>query len=134
MLIMMLILMLILTLKLMLILKNYIPLPVPSLLPWALPILAFPGKIVSRTSDGEFNAESFDRGLKQGGPMTNSIFPISLSDPIRRASIAARALDPHAMLFAYQDDVYNICTPEAERAGRAAVCALRRNAQRRQCL
>ena len=43
----------------------------PDLVPWVLPLFATSASLIRHTADGTVEAHPLDRGLKQGGPLSN---------------------------------------------------------------
>ena len=91
---------------------------VPELTPWVRPMLRTMGWL-SWTADGKRQERRLDRGLKQGGPLSNLLYTIAMVRPVKMAEAVARPEDMRATLACHQDDVNVVATPRAESSARS---------------
>ena len=91
---------------------------IPELAPWVRPLLKTSGWL-TWTTDGQRQERQLDRGLKQGGPLSNLLFPIAMARPVKMAEAVARQADMRATIACYQDDVNVVASPHAEALARA---------------
>ena len=96
---------------------------IPSMLPWALPWLGAVPTHVCHLPDGPPVEIEVDRGLDQGDPLSNLLYPIGTHDMLEETQEAARTEDPDALIFGYQDDADLVAEPKAEAPARTAFIA-----------
>ena len=96
----------------------------PALAPWALPWLSATPTHVCHMADAGWDLEvNVSRGLDQGDPLSNLLYPIGAHDLLEDSLHAAKEKDPEAIIAGYSDDIDLITTPEAEAHAKPAMCA-----------
>ena len=92
----------------------------PALLPWAAPMLQTTATHVWHAADGSHLEISKTAGGDQGDALVSIVYPIVNKRPVRLAAAAARAVDPLAREYTYQDDLELVCSPGAAAPAREA--------------
>ena len=93
----------------------------PEMTPWIHPLLVTPTTIVHHDDVGHAHFHTTTRGLGQGRPLSNLLYPLATHRANREAHAAACRHDNSAVVGAYQDDVNFVTTPAAESAARSAL-------------
>ena len=88
----------------------------PDLLPCVAPWLGTSGRQRCTLAGQTVYDSCARRGLDQGDPLSNLLYPIVMARPTAALLHELRATDPRAHIFAYQDDVYILAeTPSPSR-------------------